>query len=181
MIQSSHFTKTTPRFPFADLCIPAGQSLFIHHSQTQGGGETTDVWKIESMETMLPPKGNRKWREQLHPTAKAFKFRGFWSRLWELPKSLFKILSRDKTLKKVATPEFYLVNFVSSEKFTLLKGKRALKITFSCHKSIWINHFYQQDSRSTQELNPAAHLVRNRKPVALAPRPFFTRVSHPPP
>lgn len=177
MIQSSHFTKTTPRFPFADLCIPAGQSLFIHHSQTQGGGETTDVWKIESMETMLPPKGNWKRRKQLHPAAKAFKFRGFRRRLWELSVSVQNPLPRQNTERSCN----YLVNFVARKQFTLLRRKRALKIMFICPKSIWINHFYQQDSRSTQKLNPAVHLIRNSKPVALAPAPIFTRVSHPPP
>lgn len=55
MTQSSHFTKTTPRFPFADLCIPAGRSLFIHHSQTGGdGGGDHRCLKDTNYETILP-------------------------------------------------------------------------------------------------------------------------------
>lgn len=58
MAQSSRFTKTTPRFPLADLRIPAAQSLSIQSSgpgagEWGGGGEPTDVWRPEP-ETKLP-------------------------------------------------------------------------------------------------------------------------------
>lgn len=61
MAQSSRFTKTTPRFPLADLRIPAAQSLSIQSSGPgagggcggRGGGEPTDVWRPE-LETKLP-------------------------------------------------------------------------------------------------------------------------------
>lgn len=128
MIQSSHFTKTTPRFPFADLCIPAGQSLLIHRSQTPGGGETTDVWKIESMETMLPPRANRTPRKQLHPTPNAFFSFADSEAGFENSESLCSKSSPEtKTLKEVATPEFHLVNFAAREKFTPLERKRCPK------------------------------------------------------
>lgn len=52
MAQSSRFTKTTPRFPLADLRIPAAQPLSIQRSGP-GGGEPTDVWRPEP-ETKLP-------------------------------------------------------------------------------------------------------------------------------
>lgn len=38
MAQSSRFTKTTPRFPLADLRIPAAQSLSIQSSGPGAGG-----------------------------------------------------------------------------------------------------------------------------------------------
>lgn len=59
MAQSSRFTKTTPRFPLADLRIPAAQPLSIQSSGPgrggggRGGGEPTDVWRPEP-ETKLP-------------------------------------------------------------------------------------------------------------------------------
>lgn len=107
MTQSSHFTKTTPRFPFADLCIPAGRSLFIHHSHTGAGwGGDHRCLKDTNYETILPPKGNRKRRKQLPPTAKAFKFSGFRRGLWELPKSPFTSSRQAKQCKKLQRLNF---------------------------------------------------------------------------
>lgn len=129
MTQSSCFTKTAPWFPFADLCIPAGQCLSIHYSQTRGEGRretTTDVWKIQSMRQCSFQKGTKPMK-QLNPNAKASKMSGFRSRLRQLRKSPFKVHSSDTTRKKVAM----LVNFTRSlpspRKNVLLRKENLLK------------------------------------------------------
>lgn len=128
---------------------------------------------------MLPPKGNRKPRQQLHPTAKAFKFRGFRSWLRQLRESLCSKSSPEtKHWKQLQHFEFHLANFVAREKFPPLKRKRAPKITFSCHKSIWTHHFYQDPPPSSQKLNPAARLIRNSKSQSPWPPPLFLQGSH---
>jgi hypothetical protein len=66
--QSSHFTKTTPRFPFADLCIPAAQSPFIQHSGTRGEGrpQTSGRYKVGDN---APSKAQSKPRKPLSARA----------------------------------------------------------------------------------------------------------------
>lgn len=58
------------------------------------------------------------------------------------------------------------------------KEERAPKITFSCHKSIWIHHFYQDSPPSSQKLNPAVRLIRNSKSQSPWPPPLFLQGSH---
>lgn len=131
MTQSSCFTKTAPWFPFADLCIPAGQCLSIHYSQTRGEGRretTTDVWKIQSMRQCSFQTGTKPMK-QLNPNAKASRMSGFRSRLRQLRKSPFKVHSSDTTRKKVAmlVNKFHSVTSVAEEKRTPPKRKPAQK------------------------------------------------------
>lgn len=133
--------------PLLDFLLPTSAyqqpSLPSFTTHKLGGRGDHRCLEDTKYETMLPPKGNRKWRKRLHPTTKAFKLGGFRSGLWELKlrKSGFKVLSPDKTLKKVAVPELYLANLESRVNFISLKRKCPLKIKFSCHKTICIDVF----------------------------------------
>lgn len=134
--QSSRFTKTTPRFPFADLCIPADQSPFIHHSQTRGGGwgkpQTSGRYKVGDN---APSNTEKKPKQTTTPVWQSFQVQ--WTQKAvksELRKSQVQVLSPDKTRNEVATLEFPAGHFVARGKFTPLES--TLKIKFSYRETI---------------------------------------------
>lgn len=149
------------RKPLLDFLLPtsayqqAGLSSFTTHNREVGGGQTTDVWKIQTRRQYSLQKGTENEGNNYPHLPKPSSLADSEEGCEKLPKSPFESSSPGKTMQEVATPEFPLARFVARETFTPLKSKRALKIKFRCHKTRGINNSSERDPRSSRELHSA--------------------------
>lgn len=154
-------------FPFADLCIPAAQSVFIHHLQA-GVGVGAQMSKTHRRR-QCPLQRGRPKPSKLDPTPEPGS-----PRRWatELPKSRLKVLSPDKTLRDKSTRlASRLSNLGAKEKLTPLKRKRVLKkkINFCCHAALWINYSHERNSPDDRQLEPV--VAQGPPPSRASPSP----------